>query len=388
MNERKNILVFNERFFQVSESFIYHCIVGSIHEFSVHLLSFKFENHALFPLSDGVIHHRIPVQRSPLERMRVFFGNKIGRKESVINRRAEMYVKSILRDASIDLVHVHYGTNALSVLPLVRELGIPLVVTFHGFDASRSTLNPAYMNRLPELFDYASAIMIVSPHMIETLKLEPYMDKVKIIPYGIDAEFFKPQPKPPHETVNILHSGRLADKKGVPDLIRVFYNLANKYDDITLHIVGKGAELDRCVRLVADLKIPPRKVQFYGERSHAEIRNFMAEADIFVLNSRRSENGNMEGLPNSILEAMSMEKAVVSTYHAGIPLAIESGRNGLLVPERDNASLESAIERLFLDKSLRLQLGKEARKTVLEKFTVQKMQSNVNALYREVLRIN
>jgi glycosyltransferase involved in cell wall biosynthesis len=165
-------------------------------------------------------------------------------------------------------------------------------------------------------------------------------------------------------------------KKGVPDVITVFAALKTKYPDLQLHILGDGQERKHCEVLVSKNNLGG-SVFFYGAQPQPIVKDLMRACDIFVLNSRTDDSGDMEGLPNTILEAMSLEKAVVATYHAGIPQAIRSGINGLLVPERDNAQLTIAFEKLITDAPLRELLGKNARQTILQDFTIEKMQERL-----------
>ncbi len=126
--------------------------------------------------------------------------------------------------------------------------------------------------------------------------------------------------------------------------MKVFSDLSTRMPDIRLNVIGDGPELGAIQQLAQDT----RAVKFYGSQPHEEVKKFMLDADIFVLNSRVGDSGDMEGLPVSLLEAMSMGKAVVSTRHAGIPEAVTDGVNGLLVNEKDNASLSAAIEKLII----------------------------------------
>ena len=110
----------------------------------------------------------------------------------------------------------------------------------------------------------------------------------------------------------------------------------------------------------------------------------MADSDIFVLNSRVGASGDMEGMPVSLLEAMSMQLAVVSTRHAGIPEAIDDGNNGLLVNEKDNDALGAAFEKLIVSEEFRKRLGVEARRTVVNRFTMKQTNQKIAAVYRSV----
>ena len=138
-----------------------------------------------------------------------------------------------------------------------------------------------------------------------------------------------------------------------------------------------------CKDLVDQLRLGD-KILLLGSKSHEVVNEHMKGADIYVLNSRTDDRGDMEGLPNSILEAMSMEKPVVSTYHAGIPQAIQDGVNGLLVNERDNEALSAALEKLIQDQQLRRSLGVAARKTIVTNFSANSMEDKIQAVFAKL----
>jgi colanic acid/amylovoran biosynthesis glycosyltransferase len=382
---KKNILIYNESFFSLSETFIYHYVLGAAEHFNVHLLSHKIENRDLFPLPVNVFDHELLSKRDPFLKIRPVLQKVINKDKTKIPLKYRIIIQSLIRNTPIDLIHAHYGQNGLAILPYARKYNIPLIITFHGYDASRAINSQKYLSDVKNMFEYASAVVIVSPHMIDNLNLEPYSEKVHIIPCGVDADVFLPKNTHEKDTVDILHAGRLVEKKGVPDLIKVFQRLERKYSNLKLHIVGAGPQYKVCWDLVSTFRISSEKVKFYGAQPHSEVKRLMEQADIYVLNSRMADDGNMEGLPVTILEAMSMQKAIVSTLHAGIPLAITSEKDGILVPEKDNDALEKAIERLYLDKKLRTQLGESARQKVIMNFTVKIMQSKINTVYQSIL---
>jgi colanic acid/amylovoran biosynthesis glycosyltransferase len=205
-----------------------------------------------------------------------------------------------------------------------------------------------------------------------------------LIPYGIDCNLFRRvTPMELAGDIRILHSGRLTQKKGVPDLIRTFAWLKKEFDGISLHILGSGEEMDECRHLVADVRIE-NAVTFYGARPIVDVLRLMNECHIFVLNSRTSDTGDMEGLPNSILEAMSMEMAVVSTKHAGIPDVIVHNENGFLVNEKDNLALKEILSMLIQNPPLIQTTGAKARKRIEHFFTAERMQAQINAIYNRI----
>jgi colanic acid/amylovoran biosynthesis glycosyltransferase len=175
----------------------------------------------------------------------------------------------------------------------------------------------------------------------------------------------------------------LVEKKGVPDLIRAFARATKETGDMKLHIVGGGKEESECQSLAKEFDLTS-KVVFHGWKSSSEVKELMQECDLFVLNSRVASNGETEGLPVGLLEAMAMGKPVISTRHAGIPLAVENEVSGVLVDERDTDSFSQQIVRLYHNKELLEALGKAARAKVENQFTMKHMHENLLNIYCEV----
>jgi colanic acid/amylovoran biosynthesis glycosyltransferase len=367
-------LVFNHSFFPISETFIYRQINGAVLKGNqVVYLGYDFLNEDIFPVNDQKI--RIKEYVNLLDKVSTkflkgffysYFKKNIGL--SLFNF---IKLKKQVKELNPDLIHAHFGTNGLTIFPLAKSLNIPLVVSFHGIDASPEALRVSrYKNYLPLLFEYAKSIIVVSPHMIDTLGLSAWQNKTHFVPYGVESSKFNRthDALKDNTTLRLLHSGRMVSKKGVPDLIRVCIRLHEKGIKIQLDVIGDGPELQLCKDIANESNT--HFIKFWGALPHNEVKNFMNDADIFILNSRTGENGDMEGMPNAILEAMSMGLPVVSTYHAGIPEVITTDVDGLLVNEKDNNALELALERLINDASLRDRIGEAAKKRILDKFSV------------------
>lgn len=379
---RKKIAVLNTVFFELSETFVYHQVCSANHVFNIILVGRELVNASVYPLA-GV--HFYPVR----SRDNFFWRNLIKLKrrlgsEVLLHHAEATDIRRILQEQKPDLVHVHFGHLAVRVLPIIKSLGIPMIVSFHGVDASKKIYRqPAYMHHLPELLAYVTRAIIVSEHMKETLGMDEATErKVVMLPYSIDVHEFSASSSCGGDVVRILHSGRLVGKKGVDDLIRVFSLLINDHARIHLDILG-GGELEPSLKsLVAELGLS-NYVTFYGRQPHSKVRELMDLADIFVLNSRVADDGDMEGLPVTLLEAMSMEKAIVTTRHAGIPYAITHEHDGLLVGERDNEQLRQSIKRLVADPSLRKKLGEAARQTVVKRFNRDLLKDQLISIYTE-----
>jgi colanic acid/amylovoran biosynthesis glycosyltransferase len=376
------VLMFNRAFFYVSETFIYKQVMGIPADIETDLLAFEITNENVFPSPNKK--YKVKRTANTADRILTTIRKNIFQVRYKFSVFAHFAVKKILSRTRYDLVHAHFGFNGLLIYPLAKKLKIPLVVTFHGIDASPEMLSEKeYKKRIKRMIGYASAIIIVSPHMKETLSLSNHAAKVHLIPCGADPAEFDAT-RHPNQTgfITILHSGRLVSKKGVPDLIRIFSLLSHQYRNIRLFIVGDGPELELSRQLSDDARSD--SIQFLGSRTPGEVKKFMADADIFVLNSRVGDNGDMEGVPVSLLEAMSMRLGVISTRHAGIPYVITDNVNGLLIDEKDNIALTSALEKLITDADLRKRLGESARQTVIDRFTTAQTNRKIEEVYRKV----
>jgi colanic acid/amylovoran biosynthesis glycosyltransferase len=378
----QNIIVFRKYFFIPTETFIYHQVSYLKKYYNIHLVSSGFSSEEQHDFKNINKIKLNKFERILFKLISKIKGSKIEEKYSFYN---PLQLKNLIKKEKIKLIHAHFGKDAIRILPLAKKNKIPLIISFHGYDASGSLRHDYYKNQLPQLFDYASKIIIVSNHMMNSLELEKWKNKVELLPYGIDVDIFKPSEI--NSNINglqILHSGRLVSKKGVPDLIDVFAKLVKKYNHIRLRILGDGPELTLCKQKVDELDLN-NFVSFLGSQPPSVVKKELNEADIFVLNSRIDEKGNMEGTPVSLLEAMSMGKAAVSTYHAGIPDVIQNEMNGLLVPEKDNHALEVALDKLIKSEELRKNIGLEARKTVVNQYSQKHLFPKLKQIIEDVI---
>ena len=378
IKSRGKILIFNTSFFDVSQTFVYHQVEILSKHYDVELLGMAFMNPHGYDLSSFEMHK--------ITRPGGFFNRVLYRLMGfrIFSAGSLLKLFRLFRSRRFRAIHVHFGTNALLILPFARYFRIPLVVTFHGADASRMLRVKNYVKRLPKLFDYASAIIIVSRHMERSLKLDQWMHKVHIIPCSVDPDEFEASPlKAENGRIKLIHAGRLTPKKGVPSLIQVFADLASKYPGVDLDLAGEGDDEQECRQIVEDCGLEKR-VRFHGAVGHENMKQLLDNADIFVLNSRIAADGDMEGTPVSLLEAMSLGMAVVSTRHAGIPDVIRDGENGLLVHEHADEELGKAIERLIVDEDLRQKLGREAIRSVKQKFSLDVMEQKLIRVFDSI----
>ena len=195
-------------------------------------------------------------------------------------------------------------------------------------------------------------------------KLAPSAGRVDLVYHGIDTDRFPPPAderqsaadgSDPHAPVTLLCVGRAVDKKGLDDLLRALARLPRALQWQLLH-VGDGPLLPSLRTLATTLGIADR-VQWCGSLAHADVLAAYRRADIFVLPSRISADGDRDGLPNVLLEAQSQRVACVSTTVSGIPELIIDDVTGLLVEPRSPAALAEALSCLIADPQLRRRLA-------------------------------
>jgi colanic acid/amylovoran biosynthesis glycosyltransferase len=276
-----------------------------------------------------------------------------------------------LRGLRPRLIHAHFGRGGALALPIARALGVPLVVTFHGADAAKEShyrprLVPrVYARRLAMLQREAALFICVSEFVRETLLARGFpAEKLEVIHQGVESNA-SPAPSAVEGERYILFVGRFVEKKGAADLIKAMRLLADRGCDIRLVLVGNGPLAGSLRAQASGLD----GVTFADWLPNVEVRRLMRGAAAVCVPSVTARDGDSEGLPTVIFEAMAEGAAVVATRHAGIPEAVEHGRTGLLVPPGDAPALADALERLWATPELRAEFGAAARRVAFERFS-------------------
>ena len=287
---------------------------------------------------------------------------------------AERDVIERLRAEGATLLHAHFGPSGLRMLPVARALDIPLVVTVHGFDVLMLPENdPEYRRQLADLFTTARCIA-VSDHVRERLESLGCRDPRRLylgMPVGERVE------RTAHEPIRVLSVSRLAPVKGVPDLVDAVRAIDG---NVELHVVGEG---DDRASIAARAEGDPRIV-LHGVRTPQQVKRHLAEADIFVINSRTVPPRISEAFGIAVLEAMEASLPVIGTRHGGIPESVIDGETGLLIDERDTAGLQAAIEQLARDPARRDAMGAAGRRRVETEFEIGACTERLLAFYEEV----
>jgi colanic acid/amylovoran biosynthesis glycosyltransferase len=286
--------------------------------------------------------------------------------------------------APFDIIHCHFGIVGRTVAYL-REVGAisgKLVTAFHGVDMSTC------LDRDPglytHLFAHGDLFMPVSEHWRKRLVAHG-CDPDRIVTHrmGIDpARFPHGDRKPSAEgPATVLTIGRLVEKKGVEFGLRAVAKLAARGVPLRYEIVGDGPLRDGLQDIARALGIAGR-VRFHGARVQEDVARLMRQSDVFLAPSVTDAQGDQEGIPVTIMEAMATGMPVVSSRHSGIPELVEDGIDGLLLPERDVDGLADALASLLGAPDRCRAMGKAARGKVLAGYNIETLNRDLEGHFR------
>jgi glycosyltransferase involved in cell wall biosynthesis len=285
------------------------------------------------------------------------------------------------------LLQIFFGHIAVHLLPLIRSWQKPSVVSFHGADVLVDMDKAAYRRATKQMLDLVTRVFVRTESLKRgVLELGCDENKIDIVRTGIPlAEFpFRPREFPANGEWRFLQASRLVQKKGIATTLHAFTNFLEHYPRATLTIAGKGPMLDELKELIRKLKIADR-VALPGFLSVEELRELYYASHIFLHPSETGSNGNQEGIPNSMLEAMATGLPVFATEHGGIPEAIENGVSGILVPERDLDALSKALLETVQDRDLLARLARNGAEVVAQKFDQQGQIRRLEEIYLGML---
>jgi colanic acid/amylovoran biosynthesis glycosyltransferase len=267
-------------------------------------------------------------------------------------------------------LHAHFATASTTVARLAARFArVPYTMTAHAKDIFHESVRPEDLRR--KLRD-AAATVTVSDYNVEYLhnSYGSAADGVRRIYNGLELEKF-PYEEPRGRVPEIVAVGRLVEKKGFADLIEACSLLLDRGVEVRCRIIGLGEQEPELRAAVERLDLGNR-VELAGPRPQGELIEVVGSAAVFAAPCVVGGDGNRDGLPTALLEAMALGTPCVSTDVTGIPEVLRDGETGLMVPQRDPAALADAIERLLADPELRVGLAGRARRLVEAEFDVRR----------------
>jgi len=301
----------------------------------------------------------------------LYFSYMEGGETFIAFKSVPLYIRE-MKSKDVHHIHAHFARRACTFSMLISMItGIPYSFTAHAHDI--------YVSDAMDISNHIRAAKFVitcTAHNKNYLlgKYGNHADgKIYSNYHGVDTNRLKPakemitQGKEEVE-ISILSIGRLVEKKGFPYLIQALSQLKKSPGtSLTVNIIGDGPEKEYLCRMVKEYNLSD-SIFFRGALLFEELRGFYEEADFFVLPCIIAKNGDRDGIPNVILEAMSAGLPVISTTVSGIPEVITDGVDGFLVSPEDSCALADSIKRLSQDRELRVAMGSNARKKMVDRF--------------------
>jgi colanic acid/amylovoran biosynthesis glycosyltransferase len=284
-----------------------------------------------------------------------------------------------------DIVHCQFGHLGSRVI-MLREIGAvsaKVVTSFRGFDMPKGQEKA----QLRKLFAQGDLFLPVSRSLSTGLGQAGCLaDKVEVLHSGIDCGLFRfaPRKREPNEPTRLLSIARLTEKKGISYAIRAVAELIRSGKRVTYTVAGDGELKSVLQEQIREAGLE-KTVRLLGWKSRAEIRELLEQSHILVAPSVTAENGDQEGIPNVLKEAMATGMPVVSTFHSGIPELVEQNVSGLLVAEKDVDGLARALSHLTDHPQHWPDMGRSGRKRVEEAFDIEPLNDRLVALYRALL---
>jgi colanic acid/amylovoran biosynthesis glycosyltransferase len=345
----------------------------------------KQENMAEFPFDPLFV---IPKPRT--HALRRVWQKQIWGLPITIYRSEARRILAALHRNKADVLHVYFGHIGVHLLPLLEICDRPVVVSFHGADAQVNLERPAHRKRTERMLTLASLILVRSRSLAEKLgALGCHPGKIRIHRTGIPLNQipFQLRSLPADGRLRFLQACRLIPKKGLPTTLRAFSEFTRQHPQAHLTIAGEGPQLAQLQAQTRELGLA-NHVSFTGFVSQSQLRSLFEESHLFLHPSELGPDGDQEGVPNAMLEAMASGLPVVATSHGGIIEAVENGKSGLLVGEKDSHAMFESMRHLTSDPDLFRSMSAAASARVAEKFELERQARTLESIYFEAMSIH
>jgi colanic acid/amylovoran biosynthesis glycosyltransferase len=330
------------------------------------------------------------VPRKPRKNFIRRFWLKHVRKLPALYYRGEMQgLMKIFRRRDADLMHIYFGHTGVHLLPFVKGWGKPCVVSFHGADVMPRQHQPEYDGQLRELLRVTPLVLARSLSLAQRLEdLGCPPGKIRLNRTGIPLNDYPLRDRriPEAGEWHFVQACRLIPKKGIATALNAFAGFHRTYPRARFSLAGEGPMKAEIEQMARDLGIA-KAVEMRGFLAQGDLARLYNQAHFFIHPSEMTADQNQEGVPNSMLEAMATGLPVLATLHGGIPEAVENGRTGLLVPERDDAALLHAMLELATHPERAFAMGRAASESVRLEFEQAKQIENLESYYDEAREI-
>jgi colanic acid/amylovoran biosynthesis glycosyltransferase len=370
-----NLVIFNGRLLPKSETFIRAQGEG-LQKFTPYYVGARLINGLPLPLERTLVVNQ---------------GGAIGAAQELIFKlwgtAPKLYHQ--VKNLNPVLLHAHFGVCGALALPLTKNLKLPLVVTYHGLDATmsddyarrESISTRIYLRRREALKRETNLFITVSNFLKSQLIQQGFPENKIIVHYiGVDTGKFQPEPGVTREPV-VLFVGRLVEKKGCEYLIQAMAQVQATKPEVELVIIGDGPLRSNLEDLA---KSSLKRYRFLGVQPSEVVSSWMNKAKVFCVPSVRATSGDCEGFGIVFAEAQAVGLPVVSFAHGGIPEAVSHGETGFLAVERNSQELAKYILQLIADPILWQRFSDNGQKRVQAEFNLRKQTQALEEIYQAV----
>lgn len=358
--------------------------ISSIKKFRPHIVCKERINESIFKYENVSI-----LKKKKVNFISRFYLKYLKGAPPLVYRGEYQPLAKILKSNKVDLLHIYFGHTGVHLLPFIKLWDKPVVVSFHGMDVQLRKHDPSYEEKLRELLKVLPLVMVRSNSLKERLiDLGCDEKKIRLNTTGIPFYNFpyKEKKLPKNGAWQIVQSSRLIEKKGIKYSLEAFAGFLKHYPNSIFSIAGEGELKASLEKKAQELNIFDN-VKFLGFLNQKELNTFYQKSHIFLHPSIVAKDGNQEGIPNSMLEAMSTGLPVVSTFHGGIPEAVKNDYSGLLVNEKDSKGLLDSLLKLTKPQNnLFKNFSKNASSSVRENFSVESSINKLEKVYFELLK--
>lgn len=343
----------------------------------------KREETSRFPFTPVEI-----VARPRMQFLRRLWFRNIRQAPWPISRDELRRLRATLDRTDAKVLHIYFGHIAVHLIALIESWPRPAVVSFHGADVMVDMDKPAYRKAAMRMMNAARLVLVRSHSLRDAVvRLGCPKEKIRIQRTGIPLEEipFQPRRWPSDGAWRFVQACRLIDKKGLPASLRAFAKFAERYPQAIFTIAGDGPLLAELQKQAGDLGIA-KKISFPGFLSQKDLRELFYSSHIFLHPSETGADGNQEGIPNSMLEAMASGLPVFATKHGGIPEAAEDGVSGILVSEGDAKALAAKLVESAGAPQRLSELARRGVEAVAAKFDQQRQARQLEDYYFEAVR--
>ena len=373
--DKPTLLSYCSTFLKPEMLHVYRQVIG-VRSFRNLVVTRRLENEARFPHE-----HVQRLEKSPWRGFHRIWHRFRGSRVPVSRHETTQLSRLVAREKAT-LVHIYFGTEAARLLSWMPTVRVPLVVSFHGADVSGAISDV----ELEAVCRYSALLLHRSDSLREALLARGApASKMRANPTGV------PVPEKARRLeigggrpLRLLQACRFIEKKGMDVTLEASKTLVARGFDVRLTLAGDGPQKKELESMVEALGLSSR-VKWTGFLTPDRLAEEYQSHDFFLHPSRDTMSGDREGIPNSLLEAMSHGLVVLGTRHSGIPEAIEDGVNGLLIDRADSDLVAECVAKTTIHPDFANAVGAAARQRIIERFSTEACIRQLETCYHEAM---